>query len=216
MTFNQKQMKKILLSELKKAEAKVTHRRVACLLESFKGSVYTGHNFEKTIPMHFYHAEDMAINKMERSKDKSGIKNIIMAGYGRLNKYRQVSPCENCFKLLKPYFKKQTKLTIYEPNTHKYPLKFSLKEILKSYAKIGYSKISGNNLSSIKKSLKEKTLLKRKDILFAAGLRLLGLKNHIKFYLTGSSSGRTGLVKLIKEKQKKSYDDIDIVIISNK
>lgn len=62
--------------------------------------------------------------------------------------------------------------------------------------------------------MEQKTILKPKDKEFISRLRQIGLEKNAQIYLTGSSSGRGGLSRVLKKSQT-SYGDMDIIIVSS-
>ena len=206
-------IKKLILDELKKSHAPITGHHIACFLESPTGVIYSGHNYESSNPIHFVHAEDMALEKLLVSGENR-IQRVVNAGFGH-KKIKQISPCRECYDTLESYFLQTTDIVLFEPNTFKEFMIFSHDEHTEAYKQKSYSQIEEKYLESIIEELKEKTILIGKDLEFVANLRLLGLSHGIQFYLTGSASGRSWMSQQIHLKQGTSYEDIDLIAVSD-
>jgi cytidine deaminase len=206
-------IKKVLFSELSKARAPITQRKIVCVLLTKKG-LYSGHNFEtKKV---FFHAERRALLRMKKNKDFSKINSLYLTGMGKeLTKIKQVSPCSKCFDSLLPFLSKKCKTILFEPNTFDDKIILTYKELIKAYVPQNPSELKGMTFKEIKKELKRKTPLSGKELSFVASLRLFGLSEGISFYLTGSKSGRGGLAVIINKKKNNTKGDLDIVAVSN-
>jgi cytidine deaminase len=201
----------LLLKELEKAYAPVTKRQVACLLQT-DNELYSGHNYEYTNPIHFDHAEENALKKMPQDKTEK-IQKVFLAGKGN-EKMKRVTPCSECYDALSPHFSTTTEFILFQPDTLEATMTFSFTEHNNAYVSKPYSSISGSSREEILKQLKEKTLLQNEGLGLVADLRLMGLDKKIHFYLTGSASGRGSMGTLIHLKQGTSYNDIDIVAVT--
>lgn len=204
--------KRLILDELSKSYAPVTRHHVACLIETPDG-VYSGHNTEHINSIDFEHAEEMALEKMLQAGENQ-ILRLFNAGKGH-EKIKQVSPCRECYDSLSPYFLPTTGLVLFKPNTFDEVMTFSYDEHTQAYRPKPYSLLEGVNLELIMKQLEEKTLLKGKDLEFIASLRLLGIAEGVQFYLTGSASGRGWMSQQIHLKHGTSYEDMDLVAVSD-
>jgi cytidine deaminase len=201
-----------LLSEAKEANAPVTRFRVACIIETKRGRYY-GHNNE-TRSCVFRHAEENAIASMKRAGDSTAITKIYMGGTGGM-KIKQIAPCNECYVAMSPFMSNEFKLILYEPDTFERRMIFGHNEVRKSYSNKRYAEIKGNTIKSIIKDLKSKTDLAGTDLRFVANLRLFGLQNGIKFYITGSKSGRGGIGTLIYRRKGRRGGDVDLMAVSN-
>jgi len=201
----------MLVKEIQKARAPFTRCRIATIFETDKGLI-TAHNIEYS-KHNFVHAEASAVEVMKMMGSKK-IKTIYMAGYGSF-RIKGVSPCLECFLLIKPYLNKHTKLILFEPNTLRKTMAFNRLEFERSYSNQSYSEIKGQNPEQISLELHKKTLLSDTDIKFITSLRLIGLEKGIHFYLTGSKSGRGGIGSLILKKTR-GHSDIDLMIVTKR
>jgi cytidine deaminase len=185
-------------------------KKVVCCIRTKKGS-YVATSVDSV--KEYSHAELLALKLMRAAKDVSGIAEIILAGEGH-DKIRRIIPCPTCFELLIPFFQKTGKITVYFPNsfTRKVSIRFSSAK--KAFSSLAYSHIRGKNIASIVRSLSRRTPLRGNDLNFIAYLRLLGLHHSIRFFLTGSKSGRSGLASLFTKSVSVSASDLDVVAVT--
>jgi hypothetical protein len=136
----------------------------------------------------------------------------MLAG-GKVIKFKNYTPCGICSHVLAPYMKPNSIIELLPISGIGKKLKLKFSEVLKSYAKLEYSKIENTEEKKLELELRKKTCLKEKDLKFISDLIILGNKNKIGLYLTGSSCGRGGISNLIMKKTKCGYHDIDLIVI---
>lgn len=206
----QKDIKIQIQKEYKKSKALVTGARIACGLVTQK-ALYYGHNSEQKgqNPSEFIHAEKDALEKALLVEKTPLINKIVMFGGGAIRKFKNYAPCSNCVDCLKQYTNSQTNV-LFLPLKKSKSLILSFREMVESYKKLQYSKLSKKNMI---KELENKTFLRKKDILFVSQLINLKKSKVESIFLTGSSSGRGGVTSLIMKKTKRSYNDIDLIFI---
>lgn len=203
----------LLREELKKCHAPVTGYCVVSAIVTEKDT-YIEHNHEEVGSVIFQHAEIRVLEKILRSEEKPVIKKIFMLGGGVIKKIKYYTPCYTCTVKLKSYVTPETTVIILPLQDSNGHITFTFEELVESYADAPYSKFQSTGLSGIKKELIEKTILKEEDVKFMADLILLGLEKGIELYLTGSSTGRGGVSRLLMSKTSTSYGDIDIIVVT--
>lgn len=82
--------------------------------------------------------------------------------------------------------------------------------------KLLYSKITSGDNKTLRQELLAKTILKGKELDFVIDLSLLGKKEGIEFYLTGSATERGAVSTFIINKIGGSYRDIDLIAVVKK
>jgi cytidine deaminase len=201
-----------LFSELGRAEAPVTARRVAALLLSHDGKEYLGHNDESNGPP-FFHAERQALTAAGDIADKS-ISRVIMAGSGQ-PKMKWIAPCYNCYSALDPHLSDTAQITLFQPNMFDTAVTLNAAEFRRGYeTKPLLRIIGGSSLQVTRNEIHTKTLLTPEDTTLMLSLRKLALARRAGLYLTGSASGRGGISQEIQQKRGQKYEDLDIIVVS--
>lgn len=212
MKFYKNNIKFLLEKELEKSKAPITGFLIACAIIT-ENNIYFSHNFEQENSDIFEHAEQNALNEILKQEKNPIIKKIIMLAGGKIKKFKNYTPCSICSHVLAPYMKHNGIIELMPIEGINKKLKLKFNEVLKSYAKLKYSKIENTEEKKLKLELRKKTYLKEKDLNFVLDLILLGIKNKLGLYLTGSSCGRGGISNLVMKKTKCGYRDIDLIII---
>jgi cytidine deaminase len=211
--FIDQQTESVLQRELNKCHAPVSGYFVACAIFTEK-DVYIDHNYEFENPTIFEHAEIRTLKKVLKIENKPKILKIVMIGGGKVKKFKYYIPCYTCTNALSPYITNTTSVHLLPMPNSKKTLSAKFGELIASYVDLPYSKIDSNDRESIKVELQEKTILKNKELDFITDLSLLGKKENIEFYLTGSATGRGAVSALIMNKTDSSYGDIDLILIT--
>ncbi len=201
---------------LKKSEAPLTKRKVACALVTNNGC-YTGHNIERDRVL--VHAEKMALEKLADPRNARNealiISEVHIAGSGQA-KFNQISPCYDCYRMLLQFVNDSTRLVLHKPDALFDKISFSFLEVKRAYAARDYSKIEGVRREQIINELKQKTRLTDEDLELIADTVLLGRKEKARFLLTGSAGNRSRLSPFINDKLGINYRDIDLCLITAK
>jgi cytidine deaminase len=205
----------LLGTELLKCNAPISGILVAAAIITEKG-IYFGHNIEKENPVIFEHAEIMAFSEVLSHEKEPIIIKIFMAGGGKVDKFKFYTPCFSCSHKLAPYMAKDATVTLLPLSNTQDKLTITFAELIASYSQVPYSMIQSSTFDKVQAELISKTVLVDKDIDFVTDLTLLGLKEKVQFYLTGSSTGRGGVSTLLNAKTHQKYRDIDIIgVIEN-
>lgn len=204
----------MLTQEIRSCHAPVTGYLVTCALLTDHG-VYLGHNIEHENPTVFEHAESVAIQKMLQSETQPIIRKIVMYGGGNVKKFKYYIPCFSCTHELAPYIQLETPIHLLPLEGYSEHLEVTFSELIASYADLPYSKLAAGQLPELLRELKHKTLLQGTDLSFVADLTMFARQHDIEIYLTGSSTGRGAVSKLIMEKTGHPYRDIDIIAASH-
>ncbi len=212
MTNNNTRIISLLEEELIKCHAPVTGYCVTTAIVTEKDT-YIEHNHEDQDSVVFEHAEIRVLEKILKKEQSPIIKRVYMLGGGAIKKIKHYTPCYACTHKMAPYITSNTTVTLLPLLATTALVTFNYNELLSSYSDVPYSKFSNTSKQGIQKELRDKTILKGKDIDFIADLILLGLREKFEFYLTGSSTGRGGVSRLLMEKTKTSYGDIDIIVV---
>ncbi len=203
-----------IIVELEKSLTPVTSKNVACTLYSDWNS-FNGHNIETLNPIHFIHAEEVALQILkEWWRNKVDV--ILTTWNWKAKKLKHVVPCFNCCKLLEPHTHSGTKVYIWEPEKDDVDfirvISMDFSELIASYWKRSLSIIS-QDLPWDDMILK--TNLSQWDIALVIDLINFAKKRWIELYLTWWASWRWGATQLLIEKWfLSSYWDIDIIVVN--
>jgi len=205
----------LLQEELEKCHAPVSGYFVACAIVTEKDT-YVGHNYEFENPTVFEHAETRTLRKVLDKEKNPQITKIIMSGAGKVQKFKSYIPCYSCTHALHPYITTNTSIYLLPLEGTTETLSVNFNELFSSYGDLPYSKIKNAGTESLRAELIEKTILKGKELDFIVDLALLGKKESIEFYLTGSATGRGAVSTLIINKTNGSYRDLDLITVVKK
>jgi cytidine deaminase len=205
----------LLRAELLKCSAPVTGYYVVSAIVTERGT-YIGHNHEEVGSVVFEHAEIRVLEEILKCEEKPVIKKIFMLGGGVIKKVKYYTPCYACAHKLAPYVSIDATVTLFPLPRSTERVAFTVGELLESYSDAPYSKFKNTEKQKIRMELVEKTILNNIDVDFVADLILLGLEKEAEFYLTGSSTGRGGVSRLLMKKTNSSYGDIDMVVVVKK
>jgi cytidine deaminase len=213
MKYSSKKIKLSLEVELARSKAPITGFLISCAIIT-DNNIYFNHNFEQKNSDIFNHAEQNALKEILKQEKTPLISKIVMMAGGKIIKFKNYTPCSICSHVLAPYMKPRSIIELLPISGISKNLKLKFSEVLKSYSKLEYSKIENTEEEKLELELRNKTCLKEKDLKFISNLIMLGNKNKIRIYLTGSSSGRGGISNLIMKKTECGYHDIDLIVIT--
>lgn len=200
------------------ADAPITGRTAACVLETEAGELFVGRNRETVDPVAFHHAEVNTYGIVQKSAGEVAVRTVYMTGFDPTSTGQQlknITPCSDCYSFLGPYLTPDANLVLFRPNTVDVATVLAPHEFRPAYGEWPYSEITARDRDEIIAELAEKTPLTERDRNVVADLRLLGLKTGIEFYLTGSSSGRGWMSTALHERLGTQYGDLDIVAVTN-
>lgn len=160
------------------------------------------------------HAEMTALRLMLGARDYSGITRMILLGIGQ-EKIKKMLPCPSCFEKVSSYFSKKGELLICPLGEYTVPVSITFQAAKKAFLKLGHSKITGMKIEDISHKLMQRTPLRGMDLLFVSQLRLLGISHKIRFFLTGSKSGRSGVASFLVSKNNFA-SDLDIIAVTQR
>lgn len=195
----------LVKNEVNLSQATVTGYCISCAIVTGK-DFYLGHNHEYENPFYFEHAEKAALSNALQREVAPLIKKVVMFGQGKAKKFKHYTPCPSCLGMLSQYTTRETKIRLLGNDSSPKGLEFGIDELAQCYEGFSYSEIASSQL-------KNKTLLKPKDRRFIIDLIACGQRNKMKFYLTGSASGRGGASNLLMAKMNCSYEDLDLVCV---
>lgn len=207
------QARALILDELNLADAPLTGRQIGCVLQTAT-AMYSGHNYEHNYAITFESAEECAIQAKIQAEPDEPIQRIILGGRG-MGKIKRLAPYAEAYETLTPHFNHDTELVLLQPDTFNQAVVFTADEHHAAYAPQPYSIIEDTDRQEIITELERKTILTGEGLELVTDLRQLGLNTGIQFFLTGSASGRCGISQFILKKEKRSYEDIDLIAVTD-
>ncbi len=206
-----------LVHELDMSIAPVTQRHVACVIQTQKG-FYGGHNGEVSWDSPFKHAESEALNNALARERNPEIASLFMAGKGaRMGKVKNLITCPECFDEIRDYCNPQTQFTIFSPGKFNEHFSFNFSALEEAYRHFPYYKFASATFPDIHKELSDKTILIGRDLESVAALVYTSRLRGFNLYLFGSATGeRAGASRVILAATGNHYNDIDLVVISQK
>jgi cytidine deaminase len=207
-----KELEELVTKELRKCVAPISGIFVAAAIVTEEG-VYFGNNIERTDPVVLEHGEMMALKEALIKEENPKIKKIVMAGGGKVNKFKFYTPCFGCSHSFLPYVTGATEIVLAPLTGVNNGLTITFGELWQSYSQLPYSKIGSTKNPELRAELSQKTVLNEKDLDFVSALALFGISSGISFYLTASASGRGGVSTMLNEKTGQEYRDIDLIAI---
>lgn len=198
-----------LLGELALAQAPFSGRRVACILAG-DNEGYGGHTIERS-PTDIDDPFMMALSKVPQGATLHG---IAVAGADETGnmKEKHTLPSGNAYDAIAPLLAPQSLIVVLPPNQTDVCRVIPESRHQSAYAPKASSIFKGQTFEAMYSEAIRYTSLSMEDCMFAVHLRVMGLRDGIHYYLTGSANGDSGPSVLLKPGM---YEDLDIIAVAD-